>query len=138
MATTIRVELNRTVMRRIGSTEAGRLVTRTTRKVLNRAKVLTPVDTGTLRASQTTEIRDRGGQVTGRVLTGIEYALPVHEGVDHPVVIVPKRKKALRFVINGRVVFARRVVLPPRRGRPWLRRALVEVAVPAGFTVTPS
>lgn len=137
MATRIRVELNRATIRRIGATEAGRLVIRTTRRTLNRARVLTPVDTGTLRASQTSEIRNEGGAVTGRVSTNIKYAPPVHEGVDHPVVIVPKRKKALKFTINGRTVFARKVILPPRPGRPWLRRALIEIAVPAGFTVTP-
>ena len=137
MSTRIRVDLNRSVIRQIGQTEAGKLVTRTTRRVLNRAKVLTPVDTGTLRASQTMEIRNEGNRVTGRVSTYIKYAWPVHEGVNHPVVIVPKHKKVLRFVVNGRVVFARRVVLPPRQGRPWLRRAVYEVAVPAGFTVTP-
>jgi hypothetical protein len=70
------------------------------------------------------------------VSTWINYALAVHEGVHHPVVIRPKRAKALRFVINGRVVYARKVTLPPRPGRPWLRTALVEVAIPAGFTVT--
>lgn len=138
MATTIRLDLNRATLRRIASTEAGRLVLRTTRQTLNRAKVLTPVDTGTLRASQTMEVRDGGGAVVGRVMTPIKYALPVHEGVGHPVVIVPRRKKALRFVVNGRVVYAKRVVLPPRAGRPWLRRALIEIALPAGFTVTPT
>lgn len=138
MATALRVELNRAALARIGSTGAGRLVLSTTRKVLNRAKILTPVDTGTLRNSQTMDVRYIGGKVVGRVSTRIKYALAVHEGVNHPVVIVPKTKKALRFVVNGRVVYARRVVLPPRRGRPWMRKALLEVAGPAGFVVLPS
>lgn len=137
MPSSVRVELNRAALQRIGAQASGRLVLSTTRKVLNRAKVLTPVDTGTLRNSQTMEVRTIGRKITGRVSTRIKYALPVHEGVSRPVVIVPKKKKALRFVIDGRVVYARRVVLPPRRGRPWMRRALFEVALPAGFVVVP-
>jgi hypothetical protein len=137
MPTTMRVELNRAALNRIASQSAGRLVLSTTRKVLNRAKILTPVDTGTLRNSQTMEVRHIGNKVVGRVSTRIKYALAVHEGILRPVIIVPKRKKALRFVINGRVVFARKVILPPRRGRPWLRRALIEVALPAGFVIVP-
>ncbi len=133
--TTVRLDLNRNALNRLARDGAGRLVLSTTRKVLNRARILTPVDTGTLRASQTMEVRFVGRTVVGRVSTRIKYALPVHDGVNHPVIIVPKHKKALRFVIGGRVVFARRVVLPPRPGRPWLRRALIEVAVPAGFVV---
>lgn len=132
----IRVDMNRATLQRVASTAAGKLVLSTTRRVLNRAKVLCPVDTGTLRASQTMEVRTLASKSTGRVSTWINYALPVHEGVDHPVVIRPRRAKALRFVINGRVVYAKKVTLPPRRGRPWLRRALIEVAIPAGFTVT--
>jgi|SRR6188474_776071 hypothetical protein len=136
MATRVRVDINRAALQRVAATGAGRLVLSTTRRVLNRAKILTPVDTGTLRASQTMEVRTTGSASTGRVSTWINYALAVHEGVNHPVVIRPKRAKALRFVINGRVVYARKVTLPPRSGRPWLRTALVEVAVPAGFVVT--
>ncbi len=137
MATRIRVELNRVALARVASSEAGRLVLRTTRRTLNRARVLTPVDTGTLRASQTMEVSAPPGKVVGRVSTWVHYAPYVHNGVDHPVVIRPKRRKALRFVINGQVIFAKKVTLPPRAGRPWLRRALTEVAVPAGFTVLP-
>lgn len=137
MPSSVRVELNRAALQRIGAQASGRLVLTTTRKVLNRAKVLTPVDTGTLRNSQTMEVRTIGRKIVGRVSTRIKYALPVHEGVNHPVIIRPKKKKALRFVIDGKVYFARKVVLPPRRGRPWMRRALFEVALPAGFVVTP-
>lgn len=137
MPSSVRVELNRAALQRIGAQASGRLVLTTTRKVLNRAKVLTPVDTGTLRNSQTMEVRTIGRKIVGRVSTRIKYALPVHEGVNHPVIIRPKKKKALRFVIDGKVYFARKVVLPSRRGRPWMRRALFEVALPAGFVVTP-
>ena len=132
----VRLALNKSTLQRVAAQATGRLVLRTTRRVLNRAKVLAPVDTGNLRNSQTMEIRTGINDVTGRVSTWVTYALAVHEGVDHPVVIVPVRRKALKFEVNGRTVFARRVVLPPRRGRPWLFRALTEVAVPAGFRIT--
>jgi hypothetical protein len=134
----VRVDLNGLALQRVASQAAGRMVISTTRRVLNRALVLCPVDTGTLRAAHTMELRTEGGKVTGRVSNWIHYALPVHQGVDHPVVIVPKHKKALRFVIDGEVVFATRVVLPPREGRPWLRTALEQVAIPAGFVVVPT
>lgn len=137
MPTTMRVQLSRVALNRIARDSSGRLVLSTTRKVLNRAKILTPVDTGTLRNSQTMDIKYEASKVVGRVSTRIKYALPVHEGVHRFVTIVPKRKKALRFVINGQVYFARKVIIPPRRGRPWLRRALIEVALPAGFVVIP-
>lgn len=133
--TRVRVDINQAALQRVAAQASGRIVLDTTRKVLNRARVLTPVDTGTLRASQTMEVRTTTGKTIGRVSTWIKYALPVHEGVNHPVVITPKRRKALRFRVNGRVVFAKRVVIPPRRGQPWLLDALVIVAVPAGFRI---
>jgi HK97 gp10 family phage protein len=45
----------------------------------------------------------------------------VHE-YGHPG-ITPVRAKALRFVVNGQVVFAQKVVIP---ARPWLRPAATE------------
>jgi hypothetical protein len=38
--------------------------------------------------------------------------------------------------LDGRVVFATKVTLPARKGRPWLRRALQEVAQQRGYRVT--
>ena len=49
----------------------------------------------------------------------------VHEG--HPV-IVPVRAKQLRFVVNGKVVYANSVPAAP--GNPWLYRGMIR----AGFT----
>jgi hypothetical protein len=132
----VRLELNRAVLARAATTEAGRLVLSTTRRTYNRAKILAPVDTGNLRAAHSWTIQYLGGSVRGRVTNRVNYAIPVHEGRG-TVVIRPRRRKALRFVIDGQVVFARKVVQPPRPGKPWLLTALVQVAVPQGFTVTP-
>jgi len=132
--TRVRLELNRAVLARIAREDGGRLVVSTTRRVYNRAKVLAPVDTGNLRAAHSWEIKYLTSKITGTVTNRIRYAHPVHDGRG-AVVIRPVRRKALRFIVNGRVVFARRVIQGPRRGKPWLWRALEEVAVPNGFVV---
>jgi hypothetical protein len=108
-------------------------VTTVTRRVLNRATVLTPVDTGRLRASLQMRVRRVGSSTTGEVFTTTAYAGAVHDGTKRATVIVPTRRKALRFVVDGKVVFAKRVVLPPRKGRPFLLRAVKEVAAQRGY-----
>ena len=86
--------------------------------------------TGTLAAS----IRKRAG-VDGRgpyvaVVAGWTGNKPVksyvqyeHDGT-HPHIIRPRRRKALRFQVNGQVVFAQRVKHPGTRGSKFLTRAL--------------
>lgn len=147
MPATIRLKLARATLRAIAADAAGREVTTTTRRVFNRARVLSPVDTGNLRASHRMEINERRGRkVIGRVLTNVRYAAPVHEGT-RAYVIRPKRARsrrnpnypaALRFKVNGRFVYAQMVRMPPRPGKPWLRTALYEVAVKRGYTVKPN
>lgn len=127
--------MNRAVLARVGKDAAGRKVASVTRRTRNRAVILAPVDTGNLRAAHTMQIRELARSVRGRVTNRVQYAQAVHEGRG-AVVIRPKRRKALRFVVNGRVVFARMVIQPPRRGKPWLYKALEEVAIPEGFVVT--
>lgn len=129
--------LNQAEIDRIGLQVARASVTDTARRVLNRADVLTPVDTGNLRAHNQMRILTVGKIVQGEVFNETSYAASVHNGSKaHTEVITPKRAKALRFVAaDGTVVFARRVTVtvPARRGRPWLTRALTEVAVPEGY-----
>ena len=110
------------------------------RQVVNRAKVLCPVDTGRLRASIRVERRSLFGlRLRWTVGSDVEYASMVNDGTK-PHKIKPKRahtlrrsqrgvvKPALRFVVNGRVVYAREVQHPGTKAKPFLDRALREVA----------
>jgi len=105
------------------------------RQVLNRARILCPVDTGRLRASLRGELQ---GFFTLRpkfvVGSDVEYAPWVNDGT-RPHVIRPRNAKALRFVVGGQVVYAKVVHHPGTRARPFLDRALREVASARGYNV---
>ena len=128
----VRVDLYQDVIKGVLKDDVGHEVTRVTLKVLNRARVLTPVDTGNLRASHQFRIQLTGSKITGEVFTKVKYALAVHEG-RRPVVIYPKTKKALAFHWHGQPMVRKWVSQPARRGRPWLRDALREVATSEGY-----
>lgn len=130
------VRLDRADLRRAIRGASRRELREASRLVVNRAKVLAPVDTGRLRAS----IRaDPPRLLTLRpsvtVGTDVEYASWVHDGT-RPHVIRPRRAQVLRFQVGGRTVFARVVNHPGTRARPFLDRALREVAVPRGYRVS--
>jgi hypothetical protein len=96
--------------------------------VVNRAKILCPVDTGRLRAS--IRIESRRTLALRSIFTvgsDVYYAPFVNDGT-RPHEIRPRRAQALRFVIGGRVVFAKVVHHPGTRPNPFLDRALREVA----------
>ena len=57
------------------------------------------------------------------ITSAAEYSAPVHEGA-RPHVIRPRHARALRFEINGRVVFARRVNHPGNRPNAYLTNAV--------------
>lgn len=124
-----RAELNRTIR----GASRSELET-SARQVMNRAKVLAPVDTGRLRASIRVESRSFLG-LRQRVTIGsdVEYAAMVHDGT-RPHIIRPKNAKVLRFRVGGRVVYARQVRHPGTRARPFLDRALREVAASRGYS----
>jgi phage gpG-like protein len=84
------------------------------------------VRTGRLRASLTARAFVLGNEVVGVVGTNVFYGRIHEEGVPHPWPIVPRRKKALRFTVGGKVVFARRVMHPGLKARPWLSTAAEE------------
>lgn len=130
----VRVDLFQPVIKGVLHDLAGRDVTRVTLKVLNRAKVLTPVDTGNLRASHQFKLTQTANRVQGEVFTRVKYALPLHEG-RRAITIRPTEKQALAFVWHGRPMVRRSVYQPARRGRPWLRDALREVATAEGYKV---
>ena len=104
------------------------------RQVMNRAKVLAPVRTGRLRASIRVESR-RTATLRSKFTIGsdVEYAAFVNDGT-RPHIIRPRRAQALRFVIGGRVVFAKVVHHPGTRARPFLDKALREVAASRGYS----
>jgi hypothetical protein len=52
-------------------------------RVVNRAKVLCPVDNGTLRASITPEVHMEGDMPVIRIGSRLDYAVYVHEGTRY-------------------------------------------------------
>lgn len=115
-----------------------RFVRSTARQVRTRAVLKCPVDTGRLRAAHREEVGVRAGQVYGFVINDVEYAAAVHDGTG-PHQIRPRRPGGvLRFEKGGEVVFTSYVNHPGTRAQPWLREAMEEAAVPAGFRVVRS
>jgi hypothetical protein len=120
--------------------------------VVNRAKILAPVDTGRLRASigppQYSRTWTLRPQVT--VTAGVDYAKMVHDGTAAHWIRPraarqgkPKRGGGrkptyLRFEVGGSVVYAREVWHPGTRARPFLDRAVREVTAGRGYTVRES
>lgn len=101
--------------------------------MVNRAKVLAPVDTGRLRASiRVQRRRTLSLRQIWTVGSDVEYAEMVHDGT-RPHIIRPVRAQALRFRMGGRLVFAKVIHHPGTRARPFLDRALREVARARGY-----
>jgi hypothetical protein len=133
------LRINRPALHGEGMDAARKAVNRVVRRTYTRSQVLVPVDNGPLRASGQPDLAsDRGSLVIGGVTYTAEYAAAVHNG-RRALTIRPKGNRPnarLRFVVDGRVVFARSVHQPARAGRPYLAQALREVAAQEGFTVT--
>lgn len=106
-------------------------VKETTRQILNLSAVQAPVDTGRLRASG--KMRDllTATRAKGVVTYSVKYAGAVHDGAA-PHIIRPRKKKALKFKVDGRTVFARLVRHPGNKRRPFLRLAAFKVAKQRG------
>jgi hypothetical protein len=103
-----------------------------TRQILNRSAILCPVDTGRLRASGKMSFREAKRGPTGVVVYAVKYALAVHDGTG-PYIIMPKKRKVLKFKVGGKTVFAKRVRHPGVRARPFLRLAAEEIAGADGY-----
>ncbi|MFD3535242.1 HK97 gp10 family phage protein [Streptomyces sp. NPDC058664] len=126
-----RAALNRTF--RATSRNEGEIAAR---QVVARAKVLAPVDTGRLRASIRVERRSiLGLRQRWTVGSDVEYAPWVNDGT-RPHIIRPRRGKALKFKMGGRTVYAAVVHHPGTRARPFLDRALADVARSRGYSIT--
>lgn len=127
--------MDRPVAVNVSRDAASKLVTKGTRLVFNRSQILVPVDTGLLRASGSTDITGNSRVVKGTITYTTRYAAAVHNGRG-PLTIRPRRKRGvLKFEIDGKVIFAKSVFQPARKGRPYLLRALQEKAPPLGFSV---
>lgn len=94
-------------------------------QIKREAKERCPVDTGNLRGKIDKVIKGNGMDTVAEVGTNVEYAEAVEFGTTSPTVIVPKTARVLAWKDKrtGEVRFAKRVVLPPRQGRPFLTPA---------------
>jgi predicted transcriptional regulator len=128
----VRVELYRPVIKSVLHEMAGKETFRVTMRVLSRAQVLCPVDQGNLRAAHGIKFKSTETRQIGEVNNKVKYALPVHEG-RRQLVIYPKKKQALAFHWHGQPMVRKWVNQPARRGKPWLRDALREVAAQEGY-----
>jgi hypothetical protein len=97
------------------------------RRVMAAARSLVRVRTGTILTSIR---REEGIGTLGRyidIVAGVP-GLTTYLGFEHdgtvPHIIRPRRRKALRFIAGGGIVFARRVNHPGTRGSHFLTRAL--------------
>jgi hypothetical protein len=130
----IRLDLDLRSINGIGLDLAQRQVADMTRATFNRSNVLTPVDTGRLRAGNNMRLWTAGLVAYGEVFNHVEYAPPVHNGA-RPHIIRPRLRKALKFRVNGQTVFATEVHHPGNKPRPWILKAMVETAPRYGFTI---
>lgn len=99
-----------------------------TRRVQARARTLVGVRTGLLLSTIRREPMRQGARGPYRDVTAgrrglTTYLMDHHDGTP-PYIIRPRRRKALRFVSGGAVVFATRVRHPGTRGTKFLTRAL--------------
>lgn len=105
----------------------GRELDRDARLVLDRARQLVRVRTGRLLATGRIET-GAGGLGPYRDVTFGRSGLTPYLGYEHdgtgPHIIRASRRKMLRFISGGRVVFAREVHHPGTRGSHFLVRAL--------------
>ena len=90
-------------------------VTRLGYRVEEEAKTNALVDTGAYRDGIKFNGKDE-------ITANIEYSAAIEYGVQ-PRIITVKTAKALRFVLNGKIVFAKSVKLPARRPNPIMRNA---------------
>lgn len=87
--------------------------------ILKTEKEEVPVKTAQLKRSITMEYRP----ISASIYPTVKYALPVHEG-SKPHVILPTRKKLLRFKVNGKWVFARKVKHPGNKANKFVERTV--------------
>ena len=95
-------------------------VEETTRTIALDAERFAPKDTGELAGSIHVEKLADGEWL---VIVGADHAKPIEYG-SRPHVITPNDAEALRFEIDGQIVFAQRVFHPGNPAQPYLRPAI--------------
>jgi hypothetical protein len=120
-------------MQAAGVRAARKIITRATRRTDNRSAILAPVDTGYLRASRQSNVRQAGNLIIGTVRYTAEYAAAVHNGRRALIIRSKPGGPKLKFTIGGRTVYTRIVHQKARRARPFLTTALREVAAQEGL-----
>lgn len=133
---TIRIVLDKVGIRAEANAAALKQVRSITRRILNRSAILCPVDTGRLRASGRTAVRETARGPAGTVEYPVDYAASVHDGTK-PHIIRARKKKALAFEYQGRKVIVKSVRHPGTEGRPFLRQAAEEIATAEGERFRP-
>lgn len=104
--------------------DAARKFARAVRIVDDRLDKSVPVKTGRLKRSRRTRLSTGGDLLSAEISYSVspDYGQFLDEGVK-PHVIRPRRAKVLRFVVGGKVVFARRVMHPgTRKHMGWFSR----------------
>ena len=91
-----------------------------TRLVRREAMQRVPRHTGRLRKSIKT--RFSSAKLEGQVYSNEPHAHLVEFGA-RAVIVRPKRKKALRFPLDGGYRFSKIAVIPKRKGKPFLKPA---------------
>jgi len=81
--------------------------------------IQTPVKTGRLQSGHRYSIE----VLRGRIYPTVKYAIFVHEPT-RPHIIEPRRAKVLRFIIGGKVIFAKKVKHPGTKGQPFFEKAI--------------
>lgn len=116
-------------------TVMGNLVNDAADQVLQLAQAYAPVRSGALRGSLNKHFT--ANTMTATVGTNIPYAQFMEYGTasrgefgGSAYTIVPKKGKYLKFQVNGRTVYAKKVRHPGVAPRPFLRPALERVVVP--------
>lgn len=155
-----KIELDNAHVLAVGISLAAPNVASVTRRTMNRAEILSPVRTGNMRASHSMTMQVRRTSVTGRVEVAAKYAEFVHGGTAaHNITarrvnalafrwermggvqtFVPKKAKGPTGLRKGKkgVYFyiAKGFVRHPgTRARPWLFKALKEVATLENYEV---
>jgi hypothetical protein len=113
---------------------AARDAARVAREVEARAKQLAQVQTGRLRSSIHAEPKFTFRGPTVRVSADVNYATFVENGTK-PHVIRPRNKKALKFKMGGRTVFAAVVNHPGTKAVHFMAKAVREVGIRNGYDV---